>query len=71
MGIVRGFALPVIGIRSTTDFYDYKVKYQSNDTEYQIPSGLSPEFETEAQKLALEAFEALFGCRTWGLPLIL
>ena len=65
VGIVRGFALPVIGIRSTTDFYDYKAKYQSNDTEYQIPSGLSPEFETEAQKLALEAFEAL-GCRTWG-----
>jgi D-alanine-D-alanine ligase len=65
VGIVRGFALPVIGIRSTTDFYDYKAKYQSNDTEYQIPSGLSPDFETEAQKLALEAFEAL-GCRTWG-----
>jgi D-alanine-D-alanine ligase len=65
VGIVRGLALPVIGIRSTTDFYDYKAKYQSNDTEYQIPSGLNPEFETEAQKLALEAFEAL-GCRTWG-----
>ncbi len=65
VGVVRGLALPVIGIKSKTDFYDYEAKYQSNDTEYQIPSGLSLEFETEAQKLALEAFEAL-GCRTWG-----
>ena len=31
----------------------------------QPPSGLSPEFEVEAQQLALEAFDAL-GCRTWG-----
>ena len=65
MGVVGGLALPVIGIHSKAEFYDYEAKYQSNDTKYQIPSGLSPEFETEAQKLALEAFEAL-GCRTWG-----
>ena len=65
VGVVRGLALPIIGIRPSSEFYDYKAKYQSNETEYHIPSGLSSELEAEAQQLALEAFEAL-GCRTWG-----
>jgi D-alanine-D-alanine ligase len=65
VGIVRGLALPVIGIRPSAEFYDYNAKYQTDDTDYQIPSGLSPELEAEAQQLALEAFDAL-GCRTWG-----
>ena len=65
VGVVRGLALPVIGIRPSSEFYDYNAKYQADDTEYQIPSGLSPELEAEAQQLALEAFDAL-GCRTWG-----
>ena len=34
------------------------------DEELLVDEG-APDFETEAQKLALEAFEAL-GCRTWG-----
>ena len=65
VGIVCGLALPVIGIRPSAEFYDYNAKYQTDDTDYQIPSGLSPELEAEAQQLALEAFDAL-GCRTWG-----
>jgi len=65
VGVVCGLALPVIGIQPSSGFYDYKAKYHTNDTQYQIPSGLGPELEAEAQQLALEAFEAL-GCRTWG-----
>ncbi len=65
VGIVRGLALPVIGIRPAKGFYDYEAKYETDTTTYQIPSGLSPELEAEAQQLALEAFDAL-GCRTWG-----
>ena len=65
VGIVRGLALPVIGIQPLSEFYDYRAKYLADDTKYQIPSGLSPELEAEAQQLALEAFDAL-GCRTWG-----
>jgi len=65
VGVVRGLALPVIGIRPASGFYDYKAKYETDTTEYAIPSGLSPEMEAEAQQMALEAFDAL-GCRTWG-----
>ena len=65
VGIVRGLALPVIGIQPASGFYDYTAKYQTDTTEYAIPSGLSPELEAEAQQLALEAFDAL-GCRSWG-----
>ena len=65
VGVVCGLALPVIGIRTASEFYDYEAKYQSNKTEYHIPSGVSGELEAEAQQLALEAFDAL-GCRTWG-----
>ncbi|MDB4020808.1 D-alanine--D-alanine ligase [Litorivicinus sp.] len=65
VGIIKGLALPVICIKPNSDFYDYTAKYQSNTTEYEIPSGLHPKFEAEVQKMALEAFDAL-GCRTWG-----
>jgi D-alanine-D-alanine ligase len=65
VGIVQGLALPVIGIRPAHGFYDYQAKYQTDTTEYAIPSGLTAELEAEAQQLALEAFDAL-GCRGWG-----
>ncbi len=65
VGILRGLALPVIGIQPSSEFYDYEAKYRSRKTKYLIPSGLTSELEAEAQQLALEAFDAL-GCRTWG-----
>lgn len=65
VGILRGVALPVIGIRPASGFYDYAAKYQVDTTEYAIPSGLSDEDEARAQSVALEAFAAL-GCRSWG-----
>lgn len=65
VGILQGLALPVIGIRPASGFYDYKAKYQTDTTEYAIPSGLTADLEAEAQQLALEAFDAL-GCRGWG-----
>lgn len=65
VGVIRDLALPVIGIKPASEFYDYDAKYRSNDTKYQIPSGVSSDLEAEAQQLALEAFDAL-GCRTWG-----
>lgn len=65
VGILKGLALPVIGIEPKNSFYDYEAKYRSNATNYLIPSGLSSEQESEIQQIALDAFEAL-GCRTWG-----
>lgn len=58
-------ALPVIRIVPATEFYDYDAKYLRDDTQYLIPSGLSPAQEKEMQDMALAAFKVLGG-RGWG-----
>ena len=58
-------ALPVIKIEPANEFYDYEAKYLRDDTRYLCPCGLSPEQETEMQRLAQEAF-ALVGGTGWG-----
>lgn len=65
--LLNGQALPVIRLQPPADvaFYDYEAKYQRNDTEYGIPSGLSPEQEQHLQALALQAFTAVTATG-WG-----
>jgi len=58
-------ALPVIRIVPANEFYDYDAKYLRDDTEYRIPSGLTPEQEAAMQDLARRAF-AVIGGRGWG-----
>jgi D-alanine-D-alanine ligase len=65
VGILAGQALPVIRIVPATEFYDYEAKYDRDDTQYRIPSGLSASQELEMQALALRAFDVLGG-RGWG-----
>lgn len=65
VAIVGKRALPVIKLETDRPFYDYEAKYQSDDTRYICPCGLSAEREQELQQLALLAFESL-GCQGWG-----
>lgn len=65
VGILNGQALPVIRIEAGNDFYDYAAKYQSNETQYHCPAGLSDDLEKEIQALALKAFHAV-GAKGWG-----
>jgi len=65
VGILDGQALPAIRLQTTHEFYDYDAKYQSTDTQYLCPAGLSEQAEAELQKLAVQAFDALDG-RGWG-----
>ena len=58
-------ALPVIRLKTPHKFYDYSAKYQSNDTEYLCPCGLSAEDEGHLQRLALSAFNSI-GASGWG-----
>ncbi len=58
-------ALPVIRLETPHDLYDYAAKYESDDTGYFIPSGLSKTAESGMQELALRAFRAL-GATGWG-----
>ncbi len=65
VSILNGVALPSISMVTPRDFYDYKAKYQSQQTQYFCPSGLSDNEENELQNLALNAF-SLLGCSGWG-----
>lgn len=65
VAILNGEALPVIGLETHHQFYDYEAKYLVNDTRYLLPCGLSADEEKALQALSLEAFNAV-GCQDWG-----
>ncbi|WP_417596670.1 D-alanine--D-alanine ligase [Oceanospirillum sp.] len=65
VSILNGEALPVIGLETNHQFYDYEAKYLVNDTRYLLPCGLSLEEERQLQALSLRAFNAV-GCQDWG-----
>ncbi len=64
-GIIGDLVLPLIRIQTPREFYDYKAKYESDDTSYFCPCGLASEAEKMMQALSLEAFRAL-ECSGWG-----
>lgn len=65
--VLNGKALPVIRLQPPQDvaFYDYDAKYQRNDVQYGIPSGLSDSDEKKLQQLTLRAFHTV-GASGWG-----
>lgn len=63
--VLNGEALPLIQLKTSHDFYDYEAKYQSNDTQYLCPCGLSEDEEKTIQALVLQAFNVI-GSKTWG-----
>lgn len=65
VSILGETALPVIRLRTTHDFYDYSAKYQSGDTEYLCPCGLSDADEQVLGELCVAAFKAV-AASGWG-----
>ena len=65
VAILDGKALPVIRIVAANEFYDFDAKYESNETQYLCPAGLSAEFEGHIKSLAEQAFAAIQGSG-WG-----
>lgn len=65
--VLNGEALPVIRLEPPKDvaFYDYDAKYQRNDVQYGIPSGLSEQDEQILKDLTLKAFQTV-GASGWG-----
>ena len=57
--------LPVIRLQTKRDFYDYAAKYDDDDTQYYCPCGLNEEQESQLQRLAISAFDAV-GAKGWG-----
>lgn len=65
VAILSDKALPMIGLETPHDFYDYEAKYQANTTQYHCPCDLNGERERELQELSVKAFKALGG-KGWG-----
>ena len=65
VAILGQTALPVIRLETKRDFYDYAAKYIDDDTQYHCPCGLDAEEESQLQRLALSAFDAV-GAKGWG-----
>lgn len=65
VSLVDDQALPVIGLKTSHDFYDYEAKYQAQDTQYLLPCGLPTAQEQQIQALAYAAYQAV-GCEGWG-----
>lgn len=64
-GVLDGVGLPLIRVSTPREFYDYTAKYESNDTQYFCPCGLSEDIEAELRIQAIKAFE-LLGAAGWG-----
>jgi D-alanine-D-alanine ligase len=65
VSMLNGKALPAISMKTKNIFYDYQAKYQSTETQYLCPCGLSDNELNDLNALAEEAFKAI-GCSGWG-----
>ena len=65
VSMLNGRALPAISMKTTNQFYDYQAKYQSTETQYLCPCGLSDNELIELNHIAEEAFKTI-GCSGWG-----
>ncbi len=61
VGVLGGYALPVIEIIPKTAFYDFEAKYSPGMSEHIIPARISRRQQSLAQRWALAAHRAL-GC---------
>ena len=59
VAIVAGITLPVIKIQPAVGLYDYKAKYEKDDTQYFCPSGFDEALESALKQDAEAAFKAL------------
>ena len=57
--------LPAIELRAASEFYDFKAKYESNETRYVCPAELDAQRTAQLQALSLKAYRAA-GCSGWG-----
>ncbi len=59
VGILEESALPVIELKTTRGFYDFKAKYTAGFTEYLVPAPLNIEMAKKIQDVALRVHKVL------------
>ncbi|MGB2630204.1 MAG: D-alanine--D-alanine ligase [Candidatus Omnitrophota bacterium] len=65
VGIMDDRALPVVEIIPAGIHYDFDSKYQSAETRYITPAEIGEEYSRKAQKIAIDAYNAL-GCEEFS-----
>lgn len=65
VAVMHGEALPSIRIETPRVFYDYRAKYESDNTQYYCPGTADDALEQLLGEQALAAFNEL-GCSGWG-----
>ena len=65
VAVLQGQPLPSIRIETPRVFYDYRAKYESDNTQYHCPGTDDASLEQQLHDLALAAFVEL-GCSGWG-----
>ena len=63
--IVDNQPQPLVRINTNKKLYDYDAKYKDGGTEYLCPCGLSSQYESALQQIALDVF-LMLGCSGWG-----
>jgi D-alanine-D-alanine ligase len=65
VAVLQGQALPSIRIETPRVFYDYRAKYESDQTQYHCPGTSDARLEQQFHDLSVAAFAEL-GCTGWG-----
>jgi D-alanine-D-alanine ligase len=65
VAVLQGQPLPSIRIETPRVFYDYRAKYESDNTQYHCPGTEDADLEQRLHDLASAAFNEL-GCTGWG-----
>jgi D-alanine-D-alanine ligase len=65
VAVLQGQALPSIRIVTPRVFYDYRAKYESDNTQYHCPGTDDAELEQAFHDVSIAAFAEL-GCTGWG-----
>lgn len=65
VSVLQGQALSSIRIETPRVFYDYRAKYESDETKYHCPGTDDAELERRFHDMAIAAF-AVLGCTGWG-----
>lgn len=59
VGIVADQVLPVVEIKTASEWYDFDAKYVTGETQYVVPAELESGIASELQSIALKTFHAL------------
>ncbi len=61
-GLLVGRALPVVEVRPSRPFYDFKAKYTAGMTIYEVPAKLPPRVRKRVQQIAVRVYRGLGLC---------